>query len=30
MQDTLKTFGVDKFGEPLFHPDAGRKEEDLP
>jgi tungstate transport system substrate-binding protein len=30
VQDTLKTFGVDKFGEPLFHPDAGRKEEDLP
>jgi tungstate transport system substrate-binding protein len=29
MQDTLKTFGVDKFGEPLFYPDAGKTEEAL-
>ena len=29
VQDTLKTFGVDKFGEALFHPDAGKTEEDL-
>ncbi|MBI3303563.1 MAG: substrate-binding domain-containing protein [Deltaproteobacteria bacterium] len=29
VQDTLKTFGVDKFGEALFHPDAGRTEEAL-
>ena len=28
-QDMLKTFGVDKFGEALFHPDAGKTEEDL-
>jgi tungstate transport system substrate-binding protein len=29
VQDIVKTFGVDKFGSPLFFPDAGRKEEDL-
>jgi tungstate transport system substrate-binding protein len=29
VQNTLKTFGMDKFGEPLFHPDSGRAEEDL-
>ncbi len=29
VQDTLKTFGVDKFGEALFHPDAGKTEETL-
>jgi tungstate transport system substrate-binding protein len=29
VQDTLKTFGVDKFGEPLFYPDAGKTEEAL-
>lgn len=29
VQDTLKTFGVDKFGEALFHPDAGKTEEAL-
>jgi tungstate transport system substrate-binding protein len=29
VQDTLKTFGIDKFGEQLFHPDAGKVEEDL-
>jgi len=28
-QEVIKTFGVDKFGSPLFFPDAGRKEEDL-
>lgn len=29
VQDMLKTFGVDKFGEPLFHPDAGRTEAEM-
>jgi len=29
VQDMLKMFGVDKFGEPLFYPDAGRTEVDL-
>ena len=28
-QDVIKTFGVEKFGSPLFFPDAGKKEEDL-
>ncbi len=28
-QDMIKTYGVDKYGSPLFFPDAGRKEEDL-
>jgi tungstate transport system substrate-binding protein len=28
-QEVAKTFGVDKFGSPLFFPDAGKKEEDL-
>jgi len=28
-QDVIKTFGVDKFGSPLFFPDAGKKEEEL-
>ena len=28
-QDVVKTFGVGKFGSPLFFPDAGKKEEDL-
>lgn len=28
-QEIIKTFGVDKFGLPLFFPDAGKKEEDL-
>jgi tungstate transport system substrate-binding protein len=28
-QEFIKTFGVDKFGSPLFFPDAGKKEEDL-
>jgi tungstate transport system substrate-binding protein len=29
VQNIIKTFGVDKFGSPLFFPDAGKKEEDL-
>jgi tungstate transport system substrate-binding protein len=29
VQDLIKIFGVDKFGSPLFFPDAGKKEEDL-
>lgn len=29
MQDIIKTFGVEKFGSPLFFPDAGKKEEVL-
>ncbi len=29
VQEIIKTFGVDKFGSPLFFPDAGKKEEDL-
>jgi len=29
VQDIVKTFGVDKYGSPLFFPDAGKKEEDL-
>ena len=29
VQDTLKTFGVDKYGEALFHPDAGKTEENV-
>jgi tungstate transport system substrate-binding protein len=28
-QEIIKTFGVDKFGSPLFFPDAGKKEDDL-
>ncbi len=28
-QNIIKTFGVDKFGSPLFFPDAGKKEEAL-
>jgi len=28
-QSVIKTFGVDKFGSPLFFPDAGKKEEAL-
>jgi len=28
-QEVIRTFGVDKFGSPLFFPDAGKKEEDL-
>ncbi len=29
VQDIIKTFGVEKFGSPLFFPDAGKKEEEL-
>ncbi len=29
IQGIIKTFGVDKFGSPLFFPDAGKKEEEL-
>jgi len=28
-QEIVKTFGVDKYGSPLFFPDAGKKEDDL-
>ncbi len=28
-QEIIKTFGADKFGSPLFFPDAGKKEEEL-
>ena len=28
-QELIKTFGVDKFGSPLFFPDAGKEEEEL-
>jgi len=28
VQAIIKTFGVEKFGQPLFFPDAGRSEED--
>ncbi len=28
-QEIVKTFGTDKFGAPLFFPDAGKKDEDL-
>jgi len=28
-QDIIKTFGVDKYGSPLFFPDAGKKVENL-
>jgi tungstate transport system substrate-binding protein len=28
-QEIIKTFGVDKYGSPLFFPDAGKKEEEL-
>jgi tungstate transport system substrate-binding protein len=29
VQEVIKTFGVDKYGEPLFFPDAGKSEESL-
>ena len=29
LRDIIKTFGVDKYGSPLFFPDAGKKVEDL-
>jgi tungstate transport system substrate-binding protein len=28
-QEVVKTFGVNKFGSPLFFPDAGKKEQEL-
>jgi tungstate transport system substrate-binding protein len=28
-QEIVRNFGVDKYGSPLFFPDAGKKEEDL-
>ena len=28
-QEVIRTFGVDKLGEPLFFPDAGKREESL-
>jgi tungstate transport system substrate-binding protein len=28
-QEIVKTFGVEKYGSPLFFPDAGKKEEEL-
>jgi tungstate transport system substrate-binding protein len=28
-QEVVKTYGIDKFGGPLFFPDAGKKVEDL-
>ena len=28
-QEIIKTFGIDKFGSPLFFPDAGKSEEQL-
>ncbi len=28
-QELIAAFGVDKYGEPLFFPDAGKKEDDL-
>jgi tungstate transport system substrate-binding protein len=28
-QDIIRTFGVDKYGSPLFFPDAGKKDEEL-
>lgn len=28
-QEVINTFGMDKFGSPLFFPDAGKKEEEL-
>ena len=29
VQGIIKTFGIEKFGSPLFFPDAGRREEEL-
>jgi tungstate transport system substrate-binding protein len=28
-QEVMKIFGVEKFGEPLFYPDAGKREEEI-
>ena len=27
IQEVIRTYGMDKFGEPLFFPDAGKREE---
>lgn len=29
IQEVIRTYGMDKFGEPLFFPDAGKREESL-
>jgi hypothetical protein len=29
LRGVIKTFGVDKYGQPLFVPVAGKREEDL-
>ena len=29
IQEVIRTYGVDKFGEPLFFPDAGKREDSL-
>jgi tungstate transport system substrate-binding protein len=29
VQDVVRTFGVDRYGQPLFVPIAGKKDEDL-
>jgi hypothetical protein len=29
VQGVVKSFGVDKYGQPLFVPVAGKKDEDL-
>ena len=29
VQEIIRTFGIDKYGEPLFYPDGGMTEEDL-
>ena len=28
-QEFIRTFGIDRFGQPLFYPDAGKSEESL-
>jgi len=28
-QGEIETFGIEKYGQPLFYPDAGRTESDL-
>ncbi len=28
-QEVVKSFGIEKFGEPLFYPDAGKREEEI-
>jgi tungstate transport system substrate-binding protein len=29
VQELIRRFGVDRYGEPLFFPDAGKREESL-